>query len=83
MRLLADLYNQARRGGTANKFRYEPSNALIDSLRPKYQERLDENFLRRPDSFQLSGDPLGEFKAFYIALLILCSIHDGIWLPVR
>jgi hypothetical protein len=80
MRLLADLYNQARPGGTAKKFRYEPSNALIDSLRPKYQERLDENF-RRPDSFQLSGYSLGEFKAFYIALLILCSIHEYICYP--
>ena len=80
MRLLADLYYQARPSGTAKKFRYEPSDALIDSLRPKYQERLDENF-RRPDSFQLSGYSLGEFKAFYIALLILSSIHEYICYP--
>jgi len=80
MRLLAELYYQARPGGTDKKFQYEPSNALIDSLRPKYQERLDENF-RRPDSFQLSGYSLGEFKAFYIALLILCSIHEYICYP--
>jgi hypothetical protein len=80
MRLLADLYYQARPGGTAKKFRYQPSDALIDSLRPKYQERLDENF-RRPDSFQLSGYSLGEFKAFYIALLILSSIHEYICYP--
>jgi hypothetical protein len=80
MRLLAELYHQARPEGTARKFRYEPSSALIDALRPKYQERLDENF-RRPDSFQLSGYSLGEFKAFYIALLILCSIHEYICYP--
>jgi hypothetical protein len=80
MRLLGELYHQARPGGTAKKFRYEPSNALIDALRPKYQERLDENF-RRPDSFQLSGYSLGEFKALYIALLILCSIHEYICYP--
>ncbi|MGA3033654.1 MAG: hypothetical protein ABSD70_10235 [Terracidiphilus sp.] len=80
MRLLAELYYQARPGGTAKKFRYEPSNALIDALRPKYQERLDENF-RRPDSFDLGGYSLGEFKAFYIALLILCSIHEYICYP--
>lgn len=80
MGLLAELYQQARPGATARKFRYEPSSALIDALRPKYQGRLDDNF-RRPGSFQLSGYSLGEFKAFYIALLILCSIHEYICYP--
>jgi hypothetical protein len=49
-------------------------------LRPKYQARLDENF-RHPDSFHLNGYSLGEFKSFYIALLILCSIHEYICYP--
>jgi len=49
-------------------------------LRPKYQDRLDENF-RRTDEFQLNGYSLGEFKSFYIALLILCSIHEYICYP--
>jgi hypothetical protein len=80
MELLAELHRQARPAGTARKFRYEPSSALIDALRPKYQERLDDNF-RRPDSFQLGGYSLGEFKHFYIALLILCSIHEYICYP--
>lgn len=80
MGLLAELYHQVRPGGTAKKFHYEPSDALIEALRPKYKERLDENF-RRPDSFQLSGYSLGEFKEFYIALLILCSIHEYICYP--
>jgi hypothetical protein len=80
MQLLADLYHAARPNGTAKKFAYELSSALIDSLRPKYRDRLDENF-RRPDSFQLSGYSLGEFKAFYVALLILCSIHEYVCYP--
>ena len=80
MRLLAELWHSARPTGSAKKFWYEPSTALIDALRPKYQDRLDENF-RRSDSFQLNGYSLGEFKVFYIALLILCSIHEYICYP--
>ena len=81
MRLLGELLNQARPGRTAGKFSYEPSRALIESLRPKYKDRLDDNF-RRANDFQLHGYSLGEFKSFYIALLILCSIHEYICYPV-
>jgi hypothetical protein len=80
MRLLGELWHRARPGGTAGKFSYEPPRALIEALRPKYQERLDENF-RRADDFQLKEYSLGEFKSFYIALLILCSIHEYICYP--
>jgi hypothetical protein len=69
-----------RPGGTAKKFSYEPSPELVDSLRPKYQDRLDENF-RHPDAFSLSGYSLGEFKSFYIAFLVLCSIHEYLCYP--
>jgi hypothetical protein len=80
MSLLGQLWRETRPGGTAKKFSYEPSRELIEALRPKYQIRLDENF-RRPDAFHLNGYSLGEFKSFYIALLILCSIHEYICYP--
>lgn len=80
MRLLGELLAAARPGRTAKKFSYEPSSELIEALRPKYVKRLDENF-RRPDTFQLNGYSLGEFKSFYIALLVLCSIHEYICYP--
>ena len=79
-RLLDELWADVRPGGTAKKFSYEPSSQIIEALRPKYQDRLDQNF-RRADSFQLNGYSLGEFKSFYIALLILCSIHEYICYP--
>jgi hypothetical protein len=60
--------------------RWKQSRDLIEALRPKYHDRLDENF-RHPDSFQLNGYSLGEFKSFYIALLVLCSIHEYICYP--
>jgi hypothetical protein len=41
---------------------------------------LYENF-RHPDAFRLNGYSLGEFKSFYIALLVLCSIHEYICYP--
>jgi hypothetical protein len=80
LRLLGELWHQARPGGTAGKFSYKPTSALIEALRPKYQERLDENF-RRADNLQLNSYSLGEFKSFYIALLILCSIHEYLCYP--
>jgi hypothetical protein len=80
MRLLGQLWQETRPGGTAKKFSYEPSRKLVEALRPKYQDRLDENF-RHPDTFRLNGYSLGEFKSFYIALLILCSIHEYICYP--
>ena len=80
MRLLGELWHQARPGGTAGKFSYEPSRVLIESLRPKYQDRLDENF-RRANDFQLNGYSLGQFRSFYVALLILCAIHDYLCYP--
>ena len=80
MRLLGKLWEEARPGGTAKKFVYEPSGELIEALRPKYVKRLDDNF-RRPEAFQLNGYSLGEFKSFYIALLILSAIHEYICYP--
>jgi hypothetical protein len=80
MRLLNQMWQEARPGGTAKKFSYEPSRELIEALRPKYRDRLDENF-RHPDAFRLNGYSLGEFKSFYIALLVLCSIHEYICYP--
>jgi hypothetical protein len=80
MKLLAKLWEQARPGGTAGKFAYEPSIELVESLRPKYDRRLRENF-RRSDAFKFGKYSLREFKSFYIALLILCSIHEYICYP--
>jgi hypothetical protein len=80
MRLLNQLWQKARPGGTAKKFSYEASRELIEALRPKYRDRLDANF-RHPDAFRLNGYRLGEFKSFYIALLVLCSIHEYICYP--
>ncbi len=80
MRLLGRLWHEARPGGTAQKFSYEPSRELVEALRPKYRGRLDENF-RHPDAFRLNGYSLGEFKSFYIAFLVLCSIHEYICYP--
>jgi hypothetical protein len=79
-RLFSDLFNEARRGSLQKKFRYEPSLSLIQALRPEYQERLDANF-RHPEIFQLNGYSLAEFKAVYVALLILCAIHEHICYP--
>jgi hypothetical protein len=80
MRLLGDLVRAVRPIAAQKKFAYEPSRELIEALRPKYQDRMDERF-RHPDSFQLDGYSLREFKSFYIALLILCSIHDYLCYP--
>jgi hypothetical protein len=79
-RLLAELFREARPAALPGKFKYEPSKELIEALRPKYQDRLDKNF-RHPDSFQLDGYSLHEFKSFYVALLILCAIHENICYP--
>ncbi len=80
MRLLGQLWQESRPGRTAKKFSYEPSRQLVEALRRKYQDRLDENF-RHPDTFHLNGYSLSEFKSFYVALLILCSIHEYICYP--
>jgi hypothetical protein len=79
-RLFSDLFQTARPGGLQRKFRYKPSPKLIEELRPDYVERLDANF-RHPDTFQLSGYSLREFKEFYTAVLILCAIHEYICYP--
>ena len=79
-RLFNDLFQQARPAGLQKKFQYQPSVELIEALRPEYQVRLDSNF-RHPDSFQLNGYSLAEFKAVYIGLLILSAIHEYICYP--
>src|SRR5436190_16059248 len=78
--LLDELFSQVRPRGQSGKFNYEPSDALIEALRPEYQERLDQTF-RHPESIQLNGYSLHEFKAFYVALLVLCAIHEYICYP--
>jgi hypothetical protein len=80
MHLLGQLWSESRTGGSAKKFTYKPSVEIVDALRPKYQSRLDDNF-RQAGEFQLNGYTLGQFKSFYIALLILCSIHEYICYP--
>jgi hypothetical protein len=79
-RLFGELFRQARPAGLLKKFHYEPSPELIEALRPEYQDRLDSNF-RHPNSFQLNGYSLADFKAVYVALLILCAIHEYICYP--
>jgi hypothetical protein len=79
-RLFSDLFQQARPAGLQKKFHYEPSDELIEALRPEYQERLDTSF-RHPDAFQLNGYSLAEFKSVYVGLLILSAIHEYICYP--
>jgi len=79
-KILNAFYQTARPRGGSGKFTYKPTPELIEALRPEYQERLDSNF-RHPDSFLLNGYTLKEFKSFYIALLILCAIHEYICYP--
>jgi hypothetical protein len=79
-RLFNELFQQARPRGLEKKFQYEAAPELIEALRPEYQERLDTNF-RHPDSFQLNSYSLAEFKPVYVALLILCAIHEHICYP--
>lgn len=79
-RLFNDLFQLARPAGLQKKFQYEPSGQLIEALRPEYQGRLDTNF-RHPDSFQLNGYSLAEFKAVYVGLLLLSAIHEYICYP--
>jgi len=79
-RLMNDFYQRIRPGGGAGKFTYKPTSEVIEALRPEYEERLDSNF-RHPDSFVLNGYTLKEFKSFYVALLILCGIHEYVCYP--
>ena len=79
-RLFNDLFQEARPAGLQKKFHYEPSTELIEALRSEYEERLDANF-RHPDSFQLNGYSLANFKAVYVGLLILSAIHEYICYP--
>jgi hypothetical protein len=79
-KLFDDLFQEARPAGLRKKFHYTPSPELIEALRPQYRERLDTNF-RHPDSFQLNGYSLAEFKALYVGFLILCAIHEYICYP--
>jgi hypothetical protein len=79
-RMLDELFGASRQKGLARKFTYEPSQDLIEALRPKYQARLDDNFRHR-DDFQLNGYSLRELKELYVALLILCAIHEYICYP--
>jgi hypothetical protein len=79
-RMLDELFHASRQRGLARKFSYEPSPELIEALRPQYRARLDDNF-RHHDDFQLHGYSLREFKELYVALLILCAIHEYICYP--
>jgi hypothetical protein len=79
-RMLDELFHASRQRGLARKFSYEPSPELIEALRPQYRARLDDNF-RHHDDFQLNGYSLREFKELYVALLILCAIHEYICYP--
>jgi hypothetical protein len=79
-RLFGELFQEARPAGLLKKFHYEPLPELIEALRPEYQDRLDSNF-RHPNSFRLNGYSLADFKAVYVALLILCAIHEYICYP--
>ncbi len=79
-RMLDELFHASRQRGLARKFFYEPSPELIEALRPQYQARLHDNF-RHHDDFQLNGYSLREFKELYVALLILCAIHEYICYP--
>jgi hypothetical protein len=78
--LFSELFNETRGSGSSRRLQYEPQPALIEELRPDYVERLDSNF-RHPDDFQLNGYSLREYKEFYIALLIVCAIHEYICYP--
>lgn len=78
--LFNDLFQETRSAGLRRKFRYTPPPELIEALRPQYWERLNTNF-RHPDSFQLSGYSLAEFKALYVGFLIQCAIHEYICYP--
>jgi hypothetical protein len=78
--MLDALVREVRPVPAEKKFSYEPSRELIEALRPKFQMRLDRRF-RHPESFELEGYTLREFKSFYVALLILCAIHDYICYP--
>src|SRR5262249_4202000 len=42
---------------------------------PEYQNRVN-SILRRADSLDLGGYTMQEFKRFYLALLIICAVHE-------
>jgi hypothetical protein len=78
--LFNELISRTRTRGLGRKFEYQPPPDLISAVRPHFQRRLDDNF-RHPESFQLGGYSLGEFKDFYVEFLTLCGIHEYICYP--
>jgi hypothetical protein len=56
-------------------FSYSESAELDRALSANYRARVD-TIGRRSDTLDLGGYALGEFKAFYAALLVVCAIHE-------
>lgn len=73
-RLFEAVLHEARSTGL-HKFMYNESPELVAALMPEYQNRVN-SILRRADSIDLGGYSMEEFKLFYIALLIVCAIHE-------
>lgn len=79
-RQFADLRQRAESRGSTKKLKYEIPAEMIQYIQPYFQRRLDESF-RYPDSLQLDGYLLREFKLFFAGLLTICGIHERICYP--
>jgi hypothetical protein len=56
-------------------FTYPASRELLTKLCDIYRRRL-ESASRWPADLRLGGYTMGEFRAFYAALLAVCSVHE-------
>ncbi|MGO8758405.1 MAG: hypothetical protein ACLQG3_09800 [Terracidiphilus sp.] len=79
-RLFAELRQSAESRGSSKKLKYEAPAQLIDAVRDHFSEALD-HISRYPDSQELEGYSLAEFRAFFAGLLALCGIHERICCP--
>jgi hypothetical protein len=79
-RIFWDFHDSVKSRGLGKKFDYESPGELIEIIRPQFEYGVQHKF-RHPDDLQLGGYTSSDFRTFYVALMILCGIHERLCYP--
>jgi len=79
-RQFVELRQLAQSRGSTKKLKYDPPAGLISEVFRHCMQRVGESF-RYPDTLELDGYSIEEFKSFYAGLLTLCAIHERMCYP--
>ena len=79
-RIFWDFHNSVKSRGLGKKFEYETPEELIEMMRSQFEHSVQHRF-RHPDDLQLGGYTSRDFRMFYVALMILCGIHERLCYP--